>query len=131
MFAPVLFLACKVEEVHRRLRDIVNEVHKHAAGLAGTAPTDLPPESNEAFRTRALYHEDILLRVLSYQLTLEHPFITIMERAYTFLPRAYKAHSRLYDDKDVDIAVESRDDRLARIAYSICCDRSVMTSRPR
>ena len=125
MFAPALFLACKVEEQHRKLRDIVTEVHKHGALLAGTAPTELPPESNEAFRTRALYHEDILLRVLSYQLTFEHPFVHIMDRAYTFLPRACKTHSRYYDDKDHAIAVESREDRLARIAYSICCDRCV------
>lgn len=128
MLAPVLFLACKVEENHRKLRDIVAEVFEHDALIRGEAtepPPKLDADKAESLRVRALYHEDVLLRVLGYHLSLEHPFTHIIHHAIAFLPVAYDQQPRgPYEDVPDHAGPESREDRLARIAYSICCDRS-------
>eukprot|EP00962_Isochrysis_galbana_P025622 scaffold7923_cov121-Isochrysis_galbana.AAC.2 len=67
-----LFLACKVEETPRKLKDVVTEAYK--AQYKGTPVPET--ESRELYerKEKVLISERILLQTLGFDLSIEHPY---------------------------------------------------------
>lgn len=130
MLAPALFLACKVEEDHRRLRDLINHVDQYIEKAEGRviSKTGTELEVEEAFkqrRVRMLYLEDVLLKTLCYDLAVEHPFQDIETKSICFDLDGERAES----PATADVETETRTQRLERVAWLICRDRWVRPAR--
>jgi cyclin T len=67
-----LFLASKVEETPRKLKDVVTEAYK--TQYKGTPVPE--PESRELYerKEKVLISERILLQTLGFDLSIEHPY---------------------------------------------------------
>ena len=71
-----LFLASKVEETPKKLKDVVIETFKIQNQTAETPKPPPEPDSQEFkdLKERILVSERVLLQTLGFDLTVEHPY---------------------------------------------------------
>jgi len=72
-----LFLAAKVEDVPKKLRDTINAYHKIKCRAAGEqVVVDLDPEGEDywTIKERILIYERIVLQTISFDLNVLHPY---------------------------------------------------------
>jgi cyclin T len=69
-----LFLATKVEETPRRLRDVIDKAH-----ALGKIQMDPNGPKYAAYRAEILTCEKSLLQTIAFDLTVEHPYKYILD----------------------------------------------------
>lgn len=72
-----LFLACKVEEVHRKLRDVL----RYSYELQHGEKLEVDSEPFNNFKKQVLAAERLVLQTIAFDLTVEHPHRFLQEHA--------------------------------------------------
>jgi hypothetical protein len=108
--ASLVFLACKTEEEHRRLRDLINLVRMIAArtedGLATTTTTTLiwqpdPPALDDAYwkdKERLVQAEQAVLRGLAFDVHVAHPHRLVVLLAQDCLSEVVGVETSMLQD---------------------------------
>jgi cyclin T len=73
-----LFLAGKVEETPKKLRDVITECYKIRHKNA-----EISPEEMNTLREEVLVAERVLLQTLAFDLTVEHPYKYLLQYVKT------------------------------------------------
>lgn len=79
-----LFLAAKVEETPKKLRDVL--LHSDAVRNEGTGKEPLSPTSNDYtwLKDQVLQGERAVLQTMAFELTIDHPYKYVLNYVKTF-----------------------------------------------
>jgi hypothetical protein len=122
--AACLFLACKVQETHKRLRDFVYWTVKiRTRGLAGLPADGMDLyEDNplcEREKSAMLSKEADVLRVLNFDLTIDQPYKHLLVLGKELLPSHHSA-----PDSDTGLALKQRNKDVMQHAWNFVNDSS-------
>ncbi|KAL8281023.1 hypothetical protein RQP46_006702 [Phenoliferia psychrophenolica] len=129
------FLASKVEENQRRLKDVVSVSLDLTAGKQPHPPDRAHPvnESRDGFRAlrqRVLYYEEVLLRTLCFDLTVRQPYADMLLAVGKIWPGMDKdgirrikavAHSVITDSLSTTTLLVHRANVIAAASIVIAC----------
>ncbi|OAV91493.1 hypothetical protein, variant [Puccinia triticina 1-1 BBBD Race 1] len=89
--ATALFLATKVEEVPRKLEHVIREyLSVDEDGNERAGPISDSSNEFQALKHEILYYEDILLRSLCFDLSIDHPYVSLIHCAKSI----HESHAR-------------------------------------
>ncbi|MBW0537072.1 hypothetical protein O181_076787 [Austropuccinia psidii MF-1] len=125
MSATALFLATKVEEVPRKLEYVVREYLKFDD--LGQERGSINEDSNEfqLLKQQILYFEDILLRLLCFDLSVDHPYIPLV-KAVNLIPTSLSSSFASNPSLSVQLSDPAKAKSIAQAAWGFVND-SLMT----
>lgn len=118
-----LFLACKVQETHKRLREVIYAIIKvKTKGSADFPDGEDVRESHPNYfaeKEKLLIKERVLLRVLHFDLTVDHAYKHVWAMTKTFIPAPH------LQSKVTQVAWNFINDSLRTYMHVQYCEREI------